>query len=399
MIRNYKFRIYPSKSQIILLDNIIDLCRNLYNSCLQQRIEVYKNKKKSISRFDQSNELPELKRQLPEYKEIYAKALQDVVLRADRAFNNFFRRIRNRLEKPGFPRFKAKDRYHSFVYNQSGWKIEKNRIDLSKIGSMKIVRWKEIPSDAKIKQVIIKRESNQWFAILTVDGLVPNKLQPTGNVIGIDLGLKNLVTTSNGDVLGSLDPLKKQELRIRKLQTNLSRKKMRSRRRTKSKIEVSKAHRNLERARKYQLNCISKKLVKENDLIAIEDLDISNLSEQKALKGNLGKNVRRTFNQASFGELIRQLTYKAEEAGRSLVKVDPRGTSQKCSGCDKEVLKDLKVRVHSCPHCGLILNRDHNAAKNILKRALCANQEIDPEIQGHSNEEFALVNQVPVMGF
>lgn len=393
MIRNYKFRIYPTKKQVILMDNTIDLCRNLYNACLQQRIDVYKSRKMAVSCFDQSNELPELKMQLPEYKEVFSKSLQDVVLRVGKSFANFFRRIRNKSNKPGFPRFKSKDRYDSFTYNQSGWKFEKRRIYLSKIGSMKIVRWKALPLEAIIKQVIINREANQWFAILTVSNLTQNSLQLTGKNIGIDLGLKKLVTTSDGEVLGSLAHLKRKEKWIRKLQTNLSRKKMRSSRRSKSKKVVSKAYRNLARARKYQLHCISKKLIKENDMIAIEDLNILALKEQKDLKGKFGKNVRRTFNQASFGELIRQLTYKAEEAGRSLVKVDPRGTTQRCSGCDRVVPKDLKVRVHACPHCGLVLDRDHNAARNILKLALWASRGDGFGIQDHRNEEFALGTQ------
>lgn len=316
--------------------------------------------------------------------------LQNVALRIHRAYQYFFNRVKRGLVKPGFPRFKGRDRYDSFTYVESGWNLsEKNRIKLDKIGSMKIVRWKEIPPKGKIKQVIIKREGDQWFAILTVAGLSPNPLLSTGKIIGIDVGLRNLVTTSEGQVLGDLEDLKKKERWHRNLQRKLSRKTFGSGRRTKAKRELIRSSIKLTRTRKYQLDCISRKLVNENDFIAIEDLDIQKLSRQEKLHGQLGKNVRRTFAQAALGILTRQLISKAEEAGRKVVFVNPKNTSQRCSLCESIVPKKITDRVHSCPHCGFTLDRDHNAARNILHLALWANQETNP-VGGKLNEEFAL---------
>ncbi len=382
LLRNYKFRLYPSKSQESTFGRTLDLCRQLYNAALEERISAWCNGKRSLTFFDQVKELTPLKRICPEFKEAYSQVLVSSLDKLNKAYQNFFRRVKAG-QTPGFPRFKSKDRFNSFAYPQHGFEIDEKakKLTLSKIGQIKIKAWRTLPS--KPKSVTLKKEADGWYAVLCCE-LEPVVLPKTSKAIGIDVGLTSLVTCSDGQILGSLAELKKDELALRKTQRRLSRKKKGSMRRARSRSLFAKKSQSLSRKRVHALHGISKKLIAENDLIALEDLAVNQMASKK--KGKTTKSVltkkqetglRRNIHQAAWGTLRAQLIYKAEEAGRKVVLVDPRNTTQLCSACGELVPKTLRDRVHDCPKCGLVLGRDHNAAINILQRALQA-QRGDP---------------------
>ncbi len=379
LLRNYKFRIYPTRTEQAALTRNLDLCRWVYNAGLEQRISAWRSRKKSLTFFDQAKELSRLKKDLPEFKEAYAQVLLSPLDRLDKAFKNFFRRVKQH-QTPGFPRFKVADRFNSFTYPQGGFSIDEqsSRLSLSKIGNPKVKQWRSLPN--KPKRVTLKREADGWYAIFCCERET-DLLPPTGKSIGLDVGLTSLVTDSVGNTYGSLTGLKQDELALRKTQHRLSRKKKGSMRRARSRATFAKKSLQLSRRRTHELHQISKKIIRENDLIALEDLDIKQMvqkpkkdpaQKELAKKTKQRTGLRRNIHQAAWGQLRTQISYKAEEAGRKVVFVDPRGTTQNCSACDTVVPKSLRDRMHNCPTCGLVLGRDHNAAINILKRALQA---------------------------
>lgn len=374
LLRNYKFRIYPSKAQRQTIEHHLELCRQLYNAALEQRITAWRSRRKSVSRYDQNNELPRLKQEIPEFCAPYSQALLSPLDRLNKAFQNFFRRMKLR-QKPGFPRFKARHRFNSFEYPQHGFKIDEGakKIELSKIGSVKIKQWRSLPSPARNCKVL--REPDGWYVVLCCS-IEPILLPPTNKIVGIDVGLTSLVACSDTQVLGDLTGRKQDARKLRRTQSRLlRRKKHGSGRRVKARCLFAKTSRRLARKWEHELHHISKKLVAENDVIGLEDLKIQ---QMVAKKGTKKKSVstpaqktglRRNIHLAAWGKLREQIVYKAEEAGRRVVLVDPRGTTQDCSGCGTTVPKTLRDRTHSCPNCGLVLNRDLNAAINILQRA------------------------------
>jgi putative transposase len=374
MLRNFQFRIYPSPSQVLTLENwLSSLCRT-YNKFLEDR-KNYKQSGRTFTAYSQCYELPKIKQTNPDLALVPSTACQEMSSRLHKAFQAFFRRCKSG-EKPGFPRFKPFNRFNSLTIVQHGWKHVpgakrcQGRLEISKLGSMPVKDWKLLPEDSKVKQVTLKRNAGQWFAVFCCELQAPPALPKTGKSVGLDVGLKSLVMDSNGKSYGDLKSLKKKELKLRTLQKDLSRKTKGSNRRRQAKTRLSKAHTSLTRAKVYQLHQISNELVRANDLIAVEALDVKGLQEKK---GPGEKGLHRNIGLASWATFFTLLSYKAEEAGRTLVKVDPRGTSQECSACGALVPKDLSVRTHVCG-CGLKMDRDQNAARNVLKRALQAPQ-------------------------
>jgi len=362
--RAYQFRLYPTKAQEGKLRSTLDLCRNLYNAALEQRIFAWKNRHKSISFYDQVNEVKVLRGDVLGYGDVSFGVAEDALNRLDKAYQAFFRRVK-KGETPGFPRFKGRDRYDSLGY-RSGFKFDGKRLHLSKLGHIRTRAWCALPVEPK--RVTVTKKADGWYATFVCLNVPSTLLPPTGKVIGLDLGLKTLVMTSDGDPLGSLNHIKKAEKELRDFQRNLSRKKRGSNQGRKCRGLLARQYLHAERVRKYQLDCISRKLINENDVIAVEDLDVTQMVSTDSKKSSRG--LRRNIHLASWSTFTQMLSYKAEDAGKRVVKVDPKGTTQECSGCGRVVPKDLSVRVHECPHCGLRLDRDHNAALNVLNRGL-----------------------------
>jgi putative transposase len=372
MIRSFQFRIYPSPRQELTLENwLYSLCQT-YNKFLEDR-KNHKNFGQKFTQYRQQYELPSLKRLNPDLALVPANACQEMSGRLHKSFQSYFRRCKAG-EASGFPRFKPFGRYNSLTLVQNGWKFApgnkrcQGRLKISKLGDMPVKDWKLLPEDSKVKQVTLKRHAGQWFAVFCCALPSPAPLPKTGKSVGLDVGLKTLVMDSDGKAYGDLRPLRKRELKLRCAQRELSRKTKGSNRRQQAKVKFVKAHVSLARSKVYQLHQIVNELVRTNDLIVVEDLNVKGLREKE---GPRARGLHRNIGLASWATFFALLSYKAEEAGRTLVKVDPRGTSQMCSSCGAIVPKDLSVRVHSCA-CGLVLDRDHNAARNILNWALRA---------------------------
>jgi putative transposase len=351
----------------------LDRCRELYNAALQERRDAFRMVGKSITYYDQANQLPEIKEIREEYQDIHSQILQDVLRKVDKAFKAFFARCK-RGDNPGYPRYKGKGHYDTFTYPQTGYSlIHDNRVCLSKIGSIKVKLHREIKGT--IKTCTIKREGDHWYIVFACE--VEHEPLETGNeVVGIDLGLLHFATFSDGSTIENPRYYRQAEKRLQKHQQALSRKKRGSHRRHKAVKLVASAHRKVRNQRSDFLHKQSHKLVNAYGLIVFEKLQPTNMSKRPkpkqdengrylpngaTAKGGLNKSI----NDAGWGMFQQFCIYKAVSAGRTVLFVNPKYTSQICSGCGMVKKKTLEERWHSC-ECGIELDRDHNAALNIL---------------------------------
>lgn len=354
MIRTFKYRIYPNKIQQENIDRTLYLCQTLYNLALDQKRSAHKNFQRNISCNEQTNQLPELKEAFPEFDKVHSQVLQDVLHRVDKAFSRFFR------EKFGYPRFKGKDRYDSFTYPQFKLILEKNKIILPKVGPMKIIYQR--PIEGKVKTLTLRRDIDQFYVCISceIKKEAPKKIE-VNSVIGVDLGLKHFLTLSNSEKIDNPRYLKKFENRLIFQQRKLSRKKKGSSNRRKQKFVLARLHRKVRNQRVDFLHKLSRKLVDKYDLVVFEDLAISDF-----VKNNrLAKNIL----DAAWSQLINFCVYKAEEAGRHVIKVTAKDTTKECSQCHNKVAVPLWQRTYHCEKCGMVMDRDLNASKNILNRA------------------------------
>lgn len=371
MRRTFKYKVelnQKTKGQAL---KVLHLCRILYNTALEQRISIYKQSQKSISAYDQINQLPELKKAFPEFKQIPSQTAQDVIQRGDRAHKAFFRRLKAG-EKPGFPRFKSFDRYDSFTLTQAGWNIQGKHLIIPKIGRFK-VRWSR-PITGIIKTVNIRKAaSGRWFVCFSCDD-VPKRIFPeTTKEIGIDVGIKFFAVDTEGPEIKNPKFMDQSQKKLRRTQRSLARKKKGSNRRYDAKVQVARVHERITNQRNDFLHKKANKYIQNYSKIYVEGLQIRNMVKNHCLA--------RSISDVAWGTFFQFLVYKAEEAGRQVMKVNPHGTSQRCSSCGQVVHKDLSVRVHSCPNCGLVIDRDLNAARNI-KQAGQSCQALTSELLG-----------------
>jgi len=359
----YRYRLYPSRAQEEKLLATIDRCRWLYNHFLEQLNR--KENGKTPRRYELQATLPELKREYPELKQAHSKVLQMVL---HQLYSNLrsLAELKRNGRKVGRLRFKGEGWFKSFTYNQSGFKLieghgKRRELWLSKIGSLPIVLHREL--DSEVKQVHLKRErSGRWFACFSVEAEEAPKLKQITNPVGIDLGITHYAADTNGNFVEHPHNILKGERRLKLEQRRLSRKEKKSKNRAKQRIRLALVHERIRNQRFDFLHKLSHDHVSRHDFIAVEDLDVKELIEM----AHNGKNSA----DAAWATFLHMLTYKAERAGRWVVKVEPRGTTDKCSRCGEVVEKSLWVRVHRCPKCGLELDRDLNAARNILKLGL-----------------------------
>jgi putative transposase len=359
-MRAYRFRIYPNQEQEKALENTLTTCRHLYNSALAERIAAYKESGKSLSYVEQANALSANKNDWQ--KQVHSQVLQDTLKRLDKSFRRFFDALKTK-KRCGFPRFKPMQRYHSFCYPQSGFKLTDNRkhITLSKIGKVKVRCHREI--EGKVKTCALVKDIDEWFVVLTVENpLEIMSVSQPDSVIGIDVGISAFATLSNGESIPNPRHLKRSEKQLSKLQRHLSRKKKGSNNRNKQRLRVAKCHRAIKRQRNDFLHKVSHQIATTHGTIVFEKLNIKGMMRNHKLAKHIA--------DASWNRLIEFTTYKAESAGGVVQTVNPKGTSQICSKCGCIVKKGLSVRVHDCPHCGVVLDRDHNAALNIKDLAV-----------------------------
>jgi putative transposase len=275
---------------------------------------------------------------------VHSQVLQNVAVRVDLAFKAFFRRVKAG-EQPGYPRFKGKDWYESFTYPQAGWSVSEGAVKLFKIGSVKAKLHR--PITGKIKTCTVCRQNNKWYVCFVVE-LETASLPKTGKTIGVDVGLEKFAALSDGTFVENPRFFRKEEKELAKAQR-------------KGKA-VSRIHERIKNRRHNLVHQLSRKLVNENDVLVVEKL-----ATKKMLSNH---HLAKSISDASWAMFRSVLTNKAESAGRIIVAVNPAYTSQDCSGCGNRAKKPLKVRWHFCPNCGLSLDRDTNAAINIMRLGL-----------------------------
>ena len=379
----YKFRLYPTKKQVGKLEWMMRRCKEVYNAALQERRDAYKMCGVSVSYSMQADQLPAIKKLREEYSDIHSQVLQDVLKRLDKAFQAFFRRVMNG-EKPGYPRFKSGDRYHSLTYPQGGFEILHGKtLHLSKIGPIKIKLHRD--TRGKIKTCTIKKEGEQWYAVLTCEYKfdASTTFHSSDEEIGIDLGVKVFAMLSNGEPIENPRHYRMEEEKIAAVHQKINRRKPRSHRRSRAKKELSRLYRKVRNRRRDFHHKEARKLVNRYQVIVFEDLQITNLTATPkpkqdeetgkylpngaAAKAGLNKSIL-DAGWGSFVQLCASKAEKRKEAGGTVIKVPPQNTSQVCHRCGTIVPKALSVRWHSCPACGEELDRDHNSALEVLHR-------------------------------
>lgn len=362
----YKFRMYPNKQQEASLDLTLNTCRHLYNMALADRKNSYELEGISRTYGDQAAVLVAEKKD-GNFTGVFSQVLQDVLRRLDKSFKAFFRRVKAG-EKPGYPRFKGEGWYKSFTYPQVGFKFDGSKLNLSKIGSIRIFKHREV--EGKIKTCTIKKDNlGHWYAILVSEVEDVSPTEPE-TAIGVDVGLKSLVALSTGETIEYPRYYIQAEERLAAAQRNLSRKKKGSANRRKAKARAAKLHQKIQNHRDEFLHQVSRMIVDSADLIVFENLNISGMLKNH----HLAKHIQ----DHAWGKLIQFTQSKAAKAGKVVELVDARYTSQKCSQCGIMVPKTLADRTHFCPNCGLEMDRDINASVNIRTLGLRGRAYQDP---------------------
>lgn len=361
MRKTYRYRLFPTKAQTRAMQKALDACRWVYNKVLEVRHDAWEEREETYSLYDTIKMLPGWKAEHPFLKDAYSQSLQNVCIRVDLAFKAFFRRVKAG-EEPGYPRFRGRDFYDSFTYPQDGFRLIENRLRLSKIGDVKIVLHR--PIEGRVKTLTIKRSpTGKWFASFSVE-VEARALPPLGSIVGIDVGLTHFATLSTGEVIPNPRFFKQEEKALAKAQRRLSEAERGTSERRKLRKVVARIHERIASKRLDFAHKLSAHLIETYQVIAFEKLDIQEMQE-----GNW-RSINRSIADVAWAQFRQLTTAKAREAGRVCVEVEPRGTTQGCSGCGAIVPKDLSVRTHSCPSCGLVLGRDLNSALNILALGL-----------------------------
>ena len=365
MKKIFEYRAYPTAKQRKTFTAWLALLRMLYNQALAWRKGVYESTGQSVKWTTQGNVLPDLKQESQVFARLHADVLQDCLRRLDKAYQAFFRRVK-KGETPGFPRFKGQGRYRSMTFSHISKRLIREvhrkfaKVVIPKVGHLKIRYHRPLP-DGKIKNLTISRKASGWYVSICVE--VPDPVEvPVQTTIGVDVGLNVFVVDSDGQRVDNPRHYRQSEKRLGKHQRILSRRKKGSNRRAKQRQVVARCHERISNQRKDFQFKAAHRILDRCDEIAVENLTITNMLKNHYLA--------KSISDAGWGAFRLKLQSKAESAGKQFTKVNPRHTSQKCSGCDTIVPKPLSVRVHDCPHCGLVLDRDYNAAINIKKAAV-----------------------------
>jgi len=374
-MKTCKYRIYPSKAQETQLNNQLELCRWVYNKTLETRKNAYEQDGKSLTNFDTIKMLPLWKEEKPALQAVYSQVLQNVCTRVDLAYQAFFRRVKLG-EDPGYPRFRGYGRYDSMTFPQygNGVRLDGSTLILSKLGSVKVKLHRDLCGTPKT--VCIRRSSTgKWFVTFScVCESQPMPDEPKR--VGVDVGLQTFATLSTGEKIPNPRFFKKEQDALAKAQRKMSKLAKGTQwvpaERAKARKVASRIHERIANKRTDFAHQQSRRLVNTYGVIVFEKLDIQEMTSQH--KQVFGNKLNKSIADVAWSQLAQFTAYKARpvgtRAGRLFLQVDPRNTSKKCSRCQSIVPKDLSVRVHDCPHCGLKLDRDHNAAINILALGL-----------------------------
>jgi putative transposase len=336
--------------------------RRLYNSCLDERKSRYEAEEVTVRYPEQSARFKAERASNPFYARLNFSSAQATMRRLDRAFANFFRRVKAG-QKAGYPRFKGRDRFDSieFPTHGDGIRLTGDRLRVQHVGTLRVKLHRSV--EGEVKTLTLKRQAGKWYLVVACD-LGDVEVKPSENPpVGIDVGLEKFLTTSGGTTEPNPRYLKDALPRLRREQRALARKRKGGRNRRKARKAVARVYARVANLRREHHHQVALKLVRRHGLVAVESLSI---------KGMLGSGrLARAISDVAWGNFLLTLRSKAERAGVAFVEVDARGTSQECSGCGRVVAKDLSQRWHSC-ECGCSLDRDENAARNILARGLLA---------------------------
>lgn len=352
----YQFRLAPTKGQVRQLEEVLETCRWLYNDTLAYRKAAWEEEQRTADWYETKRRIPILKAEHPSLQAVHSQVLQNVTQRVELALKGFFRRVKAG-ETPGYPRFRGTGWYDSFTYPQAdAFKVDRQWLDLSKIGRVQIIDHR--PIVGTIKTLTIRRTSTgKWFACFSVE-TEPEPLPKTQRAVGVDVGLTHFATLSTGEQVANPRYLRKDERALAKAQRKLAKTEKGTPERGKRRKVVAHIHERIANRRKDFAHKLSRRLVNEFGIIFVEDLNIVRMIKNHSLAKSIA--------DAAWNQLASYTRYKAASADRVYLEVDPRGTSQRCSQCSAVVKKDLSVRVHQCPYCGLKIDRDLNAALNIL---------------------------------
>jgi putative transposase len=354
--KSYKYKLKPTPDQERMLDETLWRCRTLYNTGLEQRICAYRHRGVTVTHYQQEAELKDIRADFPEYAAIHSHVLQDVLARLDKAYQAFFQRVKAG-QMPGFPRFQGRNRYHSFTYKQfgNGAHLDNGYLVFSKVGRV-AVRWSR-PVEGKPKTVTLSHEVDGWYVSFSCAEVLDQPLPLTGQETGIDVGLKVFLITADGLVIDNPRHHRHAEKRLAKAQRVVNRRQKGSKRRKKAARRCAKRYQAVKRQRADFHHKTARILVQAYDVIYLEDLQVRNVLRNHHLA--------KSISDAGWALFRSTLEYKAECAGKQVVAVPPKYTSQDCSGCGERVPKSLSVRTHVCFTCGLVMDRDENAARNI----------------------------------
>lgn len=358
VVKAYKYKLKTNAKFVAACSATLDVCRELYNAALQERRDAYQINGLSINYHAQAVQLPQIKQVREDVGALHSQVLQETLRRVDKTFDAFFRRCQNG-ETPGYPRFKPASRYGSFTYPQSGFRLEGDKLRLSKIGSCRIRLSR--PIEGTIKTCTIKREADGWYVVFAVEENQSRFFPKTGETVGIDVGIENFAALSTGEMIENPEFLRESESELKTAQRRVSRRKKGSKRRRKAVKSLQKKHQKIQRQRADFHHKTALKIVREFDAIAVEDLNVRGMVKNHCLA--------KSISDAGWSQFILILTSKAESAGRVVIKVNPAYTSQDCSQCGHRVRKTLAMREHRCDKCGFVAHRDHNSALAVKGRA------------------------------
>jgi putative transposase len=364
MRKAFKYRIYLTNGQRRILEQQLEECRWVYNETLATRKNAWEQNQRTVDWYETKRALPVLKDTRPSLKLVHSQVLQNVTERVELAFNAFFRRVKAGESEVGYPRFKGKGRYDSITYPQygNGVRLDGERLILSKVGAVHVVLHR--PLEGTPKTVTITRSrTSKWYACFSCE-VEAHPLPLSDEGVGVDVGLASFATLSTGDEIANPRFYRRDEADLKRVQklkdaAKHARRWDEHRRRKKALAHIHEriANRRLDFAHKR-----SRELVNAYQVIVFEDLAPMEMGRSRGM--------RKSLLDVAWSQFISMTVAKAEEAGRRVVLVNPRNTSKMCSSCGELVQKTLSERTHACPHCGLVLGRDHNAARNILHRGL-----------------------------
>jgi len=386
-VRTFKYRVYPTENQKKKIDFCLETSRLIYNHLLQEKRDAWEYEKKNRTMFD-------LCSQTKGNKLLHSTLVRGVVVRVDTAFKNFFRRCKENAKEKGFPRFKGVNRFSSLcsVDQKPNPKRIGKLTSFPQIGKLKTEYSR--PMKGTPKTLTLKKTPTGKYFITIACELEIKVKKSRRKAVGIDVGLNHAITTSDGKFFDSPKPLKSLTQKLVRVQRKFSRTELRSNNHEKVRIKLAQIHEKIFNIRNDWNHKVTTFIANTYGKIKVENLNIQNMLKNHKLA--------KSISDVAWGDLINKLTYKVEQTGGEVIKVDPKNTSQECSSCGNLVKKNLSQRKHSCSKCGLKIDRDVNASRNILNKEICvANAKFKPDredVRRSKRVRFSMTQETQVFG-